>query len=66
VTVRLCDLESGCCPSDLDGSTQIDFGDVALMLLQMGDLGGPADLDASGTVDSADIALLLLDYGPCP
>jgi hypothetical protein len=66
VTVRLCDLESGCCPSDLDGSTQIDFGDVALMLLQMGDLGGPADLDASGAVDSADIALLLLDYGPCP
>jgi hypothetical protein len=65
VTVRLCDLEGGCCPSDLDGSGGVDFGDVALLLLQMGDLGGPADLDASGTVDSADISLLLLDYGPC-
>jgi hypothetical protein len=39
---------------------------VALLLLQMGDLGGPADLDSSGTVDSADLALALLDYGPCP
>jgi hypothetical protein len=66
VIVRLCDLESGCCPSDLDGSTQVDFGDVALLLLQMGDLGGPADLDDSGAVDSADISMLLLDYGPCP
>ncbi|MFM7808712.1 MAG: carbohydrate-binding protein, partial [Planctomycetota bacterium] len=60
VTVRLCDLEGGCCPSDLDGSTQVDFGDVALLLLQMGDLGGSADLDGSGVVDSADISLLLL------
>jgi hypothetical protein len=64
--VRLCDLEGGCCASDLDGSESVDFGDVALLLLQMGDLGGPADLDASGTVDSADLALALLDYGPCP
>ena len=65
-TVRLCDLEGGCCPSDLDGSEQVDFGDVALVLLQMGDLGGPADLDASGAVDTADVSILLLDYGPCP
>ena len=43
-----------------------EFSLRALLLLQMGDLGGPADLDDSGAVDSADISMLLLDYGPCP
>jgi len=54
------------CPSDLDGSGGVDFGDISLLLLMMGDTASPGDLDASGRVDSADIALALLDYGPCP
>ncbi|MFM7807352.1 MAG: hypothetical protein ACKPEA_05410, partial [Planctomycetota bacterium] len=65
VTVRLCELTGTCCPADLDGSGAVEFGDVALLLLQMGDTGSPADLDGSGSVDNADISLLLLDYGPC-
>jgi len=65
VTVRLCELTGTCCPADLDGSGAVDFGDVALLLLQMGDTGTAADLDGSGAVDNADISMLLLDYGPC-
>ena len=65
VTVRLCELTASCCPSDLDGSGSVDFGDVSLLLLQVGDSGTPADLDGSGSVDNADISMLLLDYGPC-
>ena len=65
VTVRLCSLTGTCCPSDLDGSGSVDFGDVSLLLLMMGDTGSPGDLDGSGSVDNADISLLLLDYGPC-
>ena len=66
VSVRLCDLTGGCCPADLDGTSTVDFGDVSLALLMMGDAGSPADLDGSGVVDFADISLMLLDFGPCP
>ena len=66
VTVRLCDLSGTCCPSDLDASGSVDFGDVAMLLLMLGDVGSPADLDGSGAVDVSDLSLLLLDYGPCP
>jgi hypothetical protein len=64
--VRLCDLTGGCCPADLDGTSTVDFGDVSLALLMMGDVGSSADLDGSGAVDFADISLMLLDFGPCP
>jgi hypothetical protein len=66
VTVRLCDLTGTCCPSDLDGSGRVDTGDIALLLLMMGDTSSPADLDGSGVVDAADLSLVLLDFGPCP
>jgi hypothetical protein len=66
VSVRLCDLTGGCCPADLDGTSTVDFGDVSLALLMMGDVGSPADLDGSDAVDFADISLMLLDFGPCP
>jgi hypothetical protein len=47
-------------PLDLDGNGVVDFGDVALIMLSMGDLGGPADVDGNGLVDFGDIALALL------
>lgn len=54
------------CPADLDGSSTIDLGDVALAMLDFGPCAGcAADLDATGQVDFSDIALLLLDMGPC-
>ena len=59
------DLAEGCM-SDLDANGSVDFGDLALLLLDMDTAGGPADLDASGVVDLADMALLLQDVGPCP
>ena len=54
------------CLYDLDGSQEIDTGDVALVLLDSGTCQGcAADFDESGEVDSADVALVLLNSGPC-
>ena len=54
------------CPYDLDGSREIDTGDVALVLLDSGACQGcAADFDESGEVDSADVSLVLLNSGPC-
>ena len=55
------------CPSDLDGNHVVDFGDVALAMLDFGACAGcSSDLDGSGSVDFGDVALLLLDTGACP
>jgi len=55
------------CPSDLDGSRNVDSGDVSLVLLDVGPCQGcAADLDGSGDVDSGDVSMVLLDSGPCP
>ncbi|MCE9620335.1 MAG: formylglycine-generating enzyme family protein [Planctomycetes bacterium] len=54
------------CSSDLDGSGEVDAGDVGLVLLDFGPCAGCAtDMDGSGEVDGGDVGLLLLDFGPC-
>jgi formylglycine-generating enzyme required for sulfatase activity len=54
------------CPSDIDGSKSVDFGDVALILIDFGACAGCAtDLDSTGAVDQGDVALALLEFGPC-
>jgi hypothetical protein len=51
----------------VDGSGEVDSGDVALALLDFGPCAGCAvDLDGTGDVDFGDIALILLASGPCP
>jgi hypothetical protein len=50
-------------PYDLDGSGTIDFGDIAFIILSMGETGGPMDVDGSGVVDFGDVAILLLEMG---
>jgi hypothetical protein len=54
------------CFGDLDGSSEVDQGDVAFALLDYGPCPGcVADLDGSGDVDFGDVALILLSVGPC-
>ena len=54
------------CLGDLDGSREVDAGDVSITLLEFGDCAGcEADLDNSGTVDSGDVSLVLLNSGAC-
>ena len=54
------------CFGDLDGSGEVDSGDVGIVLLDTGPCGGcPTDLDGSGEVDSGDVGLVLLSSGPC-
>jgi alpha-tubulin suppressor-like RCC1 family protein len=49
---------------DMDLSGEIDFGDVALVLLDYGPCAGCiTDLDGSGEVDFGDVALVLLNFG---
>jgi len=55
----------GGCEADLDGSGEVDGGDLAVLLMDYGCSGGLADFDGSGLVDGGDIAVLLLYYGPC-
>ncbi len=50
-------------PYDLDGSGTVDFGDVALVMLSMGETSGAMDVDGSGLVDFGDVAILLLEMG---
>ena len=58
--------QSAPCFGDLDGSSEVDSGDVALALLDFGICEScPTDLDLSGEVDSADVALVLLSMGSC-
>ena len=72
ITDRVGQTNFGCpgsgniCFGDLDGSGEVDSGDVALALLDSGVCPGcAADLDGSGEIDSGDVALLLLSAGPC-
>ena len=54
------------CLGDLDGSREVDAGDVSITLLDFGAcLGCAADLDNSGAVDSGDVSLVLLNSGAC-
>jgi len=52
------------CPADLDGSTNVEGGDLAVLLASWGGIGG--DLDGTDTTDGADLAVLLSAWGPCP
>ena len=61
-----CPGSAPACFGDLDGSGEVDSGDVALALLDSGSCAGcAADLDGSGEVDSGDVALILLNSGTC-
>ncbi|MCH2161545.1 MAG: hypothetical protein MK085_06685 [Phycisphaerales bacterium] len=52
------------CPGDLDGSGEVDGGDIGLLLVQFGNPGS-ADFDGNGVVDGGDLGLLLVYWGPC-
>jgi len=54
------------CPADLNGSGEVESGDLASLLAEWDLIGGAADLDGSGTVDSGDLAIVLASWGPCP
>ncbi|MFZ4722691.1 MAG: hypothetical protein ACOYMI_06030 [Phycisphaerales bacterium] len=57
---------TGGCFGDIDGSLEVDNGDVAFALLDYGPCPGCAtDLDGTGEVDFGDVALILLSTGPC-
>ena len=47
---------------DVDGSGHVDFGDVALVLLGMGDSDPQLDVDGNGIVDFGDVALVLISF----
>ena len=54
------------CFGDIDGSGEVDNGDVAFALLDYGPCPGCiSDLDGTGEVDFGDVALILLSTGPC-
>jgi hypothetical protein len=52
------------CVGDLNGDSQVDAADLAILL---GAWGTPnADLTGDGTTNGADLAVLLGAWGPCP
>ena len=54
------------CPGDLDGSGNVDFGDLLQILASWGEcVECPADLDGSGDVGFSDLLDLLFAWGPC-
>ncbi|MBM4007000.1 MAG: hypothetical protein FJ292_05475 [Planctomycetes bacterium] len=59
-------FEATPCFGDVDGSGEVDNGDVAFALLHYGPCADCAsDLDSTGEVDFGDVALILLSTGPC-
>jgi hypothetical protein len=67
VTEARARFEATPCFGDVDGSGEVDNGDVAFALLDYGPCTGcPSDLDGTGEVDFGDVALILLSTGPCP
>jgi len=53
-----------CVATDLDCDGRVDFGDVAIALLDFGPCDACAsDVDGSGVVDFGDVAFILLDFG---
>ncbi|MDZ4754920.1 MAG: hypothetical protein SGJ11_10550 [Phycisphaerae bacterium] len=59
VAVSDCD-----CVGDIDGNSQVDGADLAILLGNWGG-AGDGDFDSSGEVDGADLAILLGAWGPC-
>ncbi|MSR34468.1 MAG: hypothetical protein EXS12_06700 [Phycisphaerales bacterium] len=55
------------CTGDLDGSGEVDAGDLSQILLSYGPCNWceGEDLDFSGDVDAGDVGLMLLQMGPC-
>ena len=52
---------------DLDGNRVIDFGDIALLMLDFGPCTNcPDDFDQNGRIDFGDVALLMLEFGNLP
>jgi len=51
---------------DIDGSGEVDSGDMGALLIDMGRKGGRADLDGDGTVTQEDVKQMqqILDKGP--
>lgn len=53
------------CPADLDNSGEVDTSDVALCLLDMGNIGGSSDIDQDGEVSTGDLSIILISTGRC-
>lgn len=54
------------CFGDLDGSREVDAGDISVALIDYGPCPGcPGDVDGSGVVDFGDVSLILLVMGSC-
>ncbi|MCE9618622.1 MAG: VCBS repeat-containing protein [Planctomycetes bacterium] len=47
---------------DLDGSGDVDGGDLGLVLLSFGEIESDYDLDGNGQVDGGDVGLVLLNF----
>jgi streptogramin lyase len=57
----------GSCPADIDGSTDVGFGDLLLVLAGWGVCDRcPEDLDCDGVVGFEDLLLVLSTWGGCP
>lgn len=55
------------CPADVDGSGDIGFNDLVLVLSNWGPCPGcPEDLNGDGEVGFSDLIEVLSLWGPCP
>lgn len=55
------------CFGDVDGSGEVGFGDLSLVLATWGPCGGtcPTDLDRDGSTGLGDLLAVLAAWGPC-
>jgi hypothetical protein len=55
------------CPSDLDGTGDVGFGDILAIIAAWGPCNGcPEDLNGNGSVDFADVLVVIGAFGACP
>ncbi|NNM26012.1 MAG: hypothetical protein HKO59_08520, partial [Phycisphaerales bacterium] len=53
------------CAGDLDGSGDVGFADLLLVLAAWAKAGGPFDLDGDGSVGFGDLLVILAQWGSC-
>ena len=68
VSILLNDCAPRACAADLDGSGDVGFGDLLILLGSWGPCppACPAELDGSGDVGFGDLLIVLSTWGPCP
>ncbi|MCH2149583.1 MAG: hypothetical protein MK095_09135, partial [Phycisphaerales bacterium] len=65
ILISTVECDEGDCPADIDGSGQVDVGDLLAVIAAWGSADAEADLDGSGQVDVGDLLAVIAGWNGC-